>query len=122
MYCNKCGTKMDDYDRFCPACGAPNARMAQQTQAASGAQPAADARPTTAQPTTAQTAPTFDWSGSSQPAGSGPVAAHPKGCLAQAFDDITKVPGALQRVLKIAFVPGIIAVASVVLFIIPMIG
>lgn len=126
MYCNKCGTKMEDHDRFCPACGAPNARMAQQAKAASepasGTQATADAQPTTAQPTTAQTAPTFDWSGSSQPAGSGPVAAHPKGCLAQAFDDITKVPGALQRVLKIAFVPGIIAVASVVLFIIPMIG
>lgn len=29
MFCNKCGAQMGDADRFCPACGAPNPKMAQ---------------------------------------------------------------------------------------------
>ena len=46
----------------------------------------------------------------------------PKGCMAQAFNDMFKVPGALVRVCQIAFLPALICVASVLVLFIPVIG
>ena len=148
MFCNRCGNQMDDAARFCPACGAPNAKLAQQEAAAvsdsqsqqpdpatAQAQPqqpgsaAADGRtqqvpaPDTA--ATAQVPPAFDWNATSASTSTPPQTPggfYPKGCLAQAFDDITKVPGAMKRVMQIAFLPAIIALVSLLVLIIPVIG
>ena len=46
----------------------------------------------------------------------------PKGCMAQAFNDMLKVPGALVRVCQIAFLPVLICVVSVLVLFIPVIG
>ena len=46
----------------------------------------------------------------------------PKGCTAQAFEDMTKTPGVLQRVCQIAFLPALICVVSVLVLFIPVIG
>ena len=46
----------------------------------------------------------------------------PKGCMAQAFNDMLKVPGALVRVCQIAFLPALICVVSVLVLFIPVIG
>ena len=46
----------------------------------------------------------------------------PKGCTAQAFEDMTKTPGVLQRVCQIAFLPAFICVVSVLVLFIPVIG
>lgn len=51
-----------------------------------------------------------------------PVANAPKGCVAQAFQDMTKTPGVLQRVCQIAFLPALICVVSVLVLFIPVIG
>lgn len=92
MFCSQCGAPMGDNDKFCGVCGAPNAGAA-----ASAPQ---------GQPQPQQFVP--------QP----PVANAPKGCTAQAFQDMTKTPGVLQRVCQIAFLPALICVVSVlVLFI-----
>lgn len=45
-----------------------------------------------------------------------------KGCVAQAFEDMTKTPGVLQRVCQIAFLPALICVVSVLVLFIPVIG
>lgn len=119
MFCSKCGAQMQESDKFCPACGAPNAKMARLGQEPSQASVAAGqtaAGATQQAPTNGQAA-----------YGAGfPQAGAPgfptKGCLSQAFDDITKVPGAFQRVLQIAFLPGVIAVVSVIALIVPVIG
>lgn len=46
----------------------------------------------------------------------------PKGCTAQAFEDMTKTPGVPQRVCQIAFLPALICVVSVLVLFIPVIG
>lgn len=147
MFCNRCGNQMDDAARFCPACGAPNAKLAQQEAAAgdsqaqqpdsatSQAQPrqpgsaATDGRtqqaPASDTAATAQVPPAFDWNAAPASTPSPvqtPGGFYPKGCLAQAFDDITKVPGAMKRVMQIAFLPAIIALVSLLVLIIPVIG
>ena len=96
MFCSQCGAPMGDNDKFCGVCGAPNAGAA--TSAPQG------------QPQPQQFVP--------QP----PVANAPKGCTAQAFEDMTKTPGVLQRVCQIAFLPALICVASVLVLFIPVIG
>ena len=83
MFCSQCGAPMGDNDKFCGACGAPNAGAA--TSAPQG------------QPQ--QFVPQ-------------PVVNVPKGCVAQAFEDMTKMPGVLQRVCQIAFLPALICVVS----------
>lgn len=93
MFCSQCGAPMGDNDKFCGACGAPNA--------------AASAAPQ-GQPQQVMTQP--------------PVVNVPKGCVAQAFEDMTKTPGVLQRVCQIAFLPAVICVVSVLVLFIPVIG
>ena len=95
MFCSQCGAPMGDNDKFCGACGAPNA--------AAGAFPQGQPQPQQAMP---------------QP----PVVNVPKGCVAQAFEDMTKTPGVLQRVCQIAFLPAVICVVSVLVLFIPVIG
>lgn len=84
---------MGDNDKFCGACGAPNA--------AAGAAPQGQPQQVMTQP---------------------PVVNVPKGCVAQAFEDMTKTPGVLQRVCQIAFLPALICVVSVLVLFIPVIG
>lgn len=84
---------MGDNDKFCGACGAPNA--------AAGAAPQGQPQQVMTQP---------------------PVVNVPKGCVAQAFEDMTKMPGVLQRVCQIAFLPALICVVSVLVLFIPVIG
>ena len=95
MFCSQCGAPMGDNDKFCGACGAPNT--------AAGAAPQGQPQPqqVMAQP---------------------PVANAPKGCVAQAFEDMTKMPGVLARVCQIAFLPALICVVSVLVLFIPVIG
>lgn len=96
MFCSQCGAPMGDNDKFCGVCGAPNAGAAGPTPQG--------------QPQPQQFVP--------QP----PVANAPKGCVAQAFQDMTKTPGVLQRVCQIAFLPALICVVSVLVLFIPVIG
>ena len=93
MFCSQCGAPMGDNDKFCGACGAPNAGAA-----ASAPQ------------------------GQPQQFVPQPVVNVPKGCVAQAFEDMTKMPGVLQRVCQIAFLPALICVVSVLVLFIPVIG
>lgn len=95
MFCSQCGAPMGDNDKFCGVCGAPNAGAA-----ASAPQ---------GQPQPQQFVPQ-------------PAMNVPKGCTAQAFEDITKTPGVLQRVCQIAFLPALICVVSVLVLFIPVIG
>ena len=95
MFCSHCGAPMGDSDKFCSACGAPNAGAA--SSAPQG------------QPQPQQLVPQ-------------PVMNVPKGCTAQAFEDMTKTPGVLQRVCQIAFLPALICVVSVLVLFIPVIG
>ena len=99
---------MKDDARFCPQCGAPNKRAqatgaAQQPPVGAPFQPGAQQVPPVPQ----------------QPM---PGALYPKGCLAQAFEDMTKIPGVLKRVCQIAFIPSLIALVSIFVLIIPFIG
>ncbi len=96
MFCSQCGAPMGDNDKFCGVCGAPNA-------GAAGPAPQGQPQPQQFVP---------------QP----PVANVPKGCVAQAFQDMTKTPGVLQRVCQIAFLPALICVVSVLVLFIPVIG
>lgn len=93
MFCSQCGAPMGDNDKFCGVCGAPNAGAA-----ASAPQ------------------------GQPQQFVPQPVANASKGCTAQAFEDMTKTPGVLQRVCQIAFLPALICVVSVLVLFIPVIG
>ena len=85
---------MGDDDEFCGSCGAPN--MAHATSAQPQSQGGATPQPAT------------------------PSA--PKGCLAQAFQDLTKTPGALMRVCQIGFLPALICAVSVLVLLVPVIG
>lgn len=93
MFCSQCGAPMGDNDKFCGVCGAPNAGAA-----ASAPQ------------------------GQPQQFAPQPVMNVSKGCTAQAFEDMTKTPGVLQRVCQIAFLPALICVVSVLVLFIPVIG
>ena len=84
---------MGDNDKFCSACGAPNAGAVSSVP-----------------------------QGQPQPLVPQPVMNVPKGCTAQAFEDMTKTPGVLQRVCQIAFLPALICVVSVLVLFIPVIG
>ena len=95
MFCSHCGAPMGDNDKFCSACGAPNAGAASSVSQG--------------QPQPQQLVPQ-------------PVMNVPKGCTAQAFEDMTKTPGVLQRVCQIAFLPALICVVSVLVLFIPVIG
>lgn len=95
MFCSHCGAPMGDNDKFCSACGAPNAGAASSVPQG--------------QPQPQQLVPQ-------------PVMNAPKGCTAQAFEDMTKTPGVLQRVCQIAFLPALICVVSVLVLFIPVIG
>lgn len=108
MFCSQCGAPMGDNDKFCGVCGAPNTEVkaagpAPQAQPQPQGQPFAQPQP---QPFVAP-----------QPAMNAP-----KGCMAQAFNDMLKVPGALVRVCQIAFLPALICVVSVLVLFIPVIG
>ena len=92
MFCSQCGAPMGDNDKFCGACGAPNT--------AAGAAPQGQPQQFVPQPDINM----------------------PKGCVAQAFEDMTKTPGVLQRVCQIAFLPALICVVSVLVLFIPVIG
>ena len=93
MFCSHCGAPMGDNDKFCSACGAPNAGAASSVP-----------------------------QGQPQQLVPQPVMNVPKGCTAQAFEDMTKTPGVLQRVCQIAFLPALICVVSVLVLFIPVIG
>lgn len=95
MFCSHCGAPMGDNDKFCSVCGAPNAGAASSV-------PQGQPQP--------------------QQLVSQPVMNVPKGCTAQAFEDMTKTPGVLQRVCQIAFLPALICVVSVLVLFIPVIG
>ncbi len=95
MFCSHCGAPMGDNDKFCSACGAPNVGAASSV-------PQGQPQP--------------------QQLVSQPVMNVPKGCTAQAFEDMTKTPGVLQRVCQIAFLPALICVVSVLVLFIPVIG
>lgn len=95
MFCSQCGAPMGDNDKFCGVCGAPNAGAA---ASAPQGQP---------QPQQFVLQPAMNV---------------PKGCTAQAFEDMTKTPGVLQRVCQIAFLPALICVVSVLVLFIPVIG
>ena len=94
MFCSQCGAPMGDNDKFCGTCGAPNA-------GAAASAPQGQPQQFVPQP---------------------PVANASKGCVAQAFEDMTKTPGVLQRVCQIAFLPALICVVSVLVLFIPVIG
>ena len=95
MFCSQCGAPMGDNDKFCGACGAPNAGAATSA-------PQGQSQPQQFVPQ--------------------PNVNVPKGCVAQAFEDMTKTPGVLQRVCQIAFLPALICVVSVLVLFIPVIG
>ena len=97
MFCSQCGAPMGDNDKFCGVCGAPNTEA---PHAAAGSAPQGQPQQFVPQP---------------------PMNA-PKGCVAQAFKDMTKTPGVLQRVCQIAFLPALICVVSVLVLFIPVIG
>ncbi len=104
---------------------------APEAQPESGATPQAQAQPELNAQPEAQTQPDFAKASAAaaeeqaanapqQPAPAAPM--YPKGCLAQAFDDITKVKGVLPRIFQIAFLPALIAVVSIFAAVIPVIG
>lgn len=106
MFCSQCGAPMGDNDKFCGVCGAPNTEVkaagpAPQAQPQPQGQPFAQPQPFVAPQ---------------------PAMNVPKGCMAQAFNDMLKVPGALVRVCQIAFLPALICVVSVLVLFIPVIG
>lgn len=108
MFCSQCGAPMGVNDKFCGVCGAPNTEVkaagpAPQAQPQPQGQPFAQPQP---QPFVAPQ----------------PAMNVPKGCMAQAFNDMLKVPGALVRVCQIAFLPALICVVSVLVLFIPVIG
>ena len=92
MFCSQCGVPMGDNDRFCASCGAPNA-------ASMGGAPTGVAAVGPRQPAPQQ-----------------------KGCLAQAFSDMTKERGVFKRVCQIGFLPALIGIVSVVVLFVPVVG
>ena len=96
MYCSHCGQELADTDRFCSQCGA-------QTTASSTGHP--DVAPQD-----------FNY------AKNGPERPKQRGCVAQAFHDMTKIPGVFKRVCQIGFLPALIAIVGVVAIFIPVIG
>lgn len=85
MFCSQCGAPMGDNDKFCGVCGAPNTEV---PHASAGSVPQGQPQPQPQpQPFVAPQ----------------PAMNVPKGCMAQAFNDMLKVPGALVRVCQIAF-------------------
>lgn len=98
MFCSQCGAPMGDNDKFCGACGAPNTAVK-----AAGPTPQGQPQP---QPFVAPQ----------------PAMNVPKGCMAQAFNDMIKVPGALIRVCQIACLPALICIVSGLVLFIPVIG
>ena len=51
-----------------------------------------------------------------------PEESRERGCLSQAFNDMTKMKGVLKRVCQISFVPALLGIVSVVMLFIPVIG
>ena len=51
-----------------------------------------------------------------------PQLEHRKGCLAQAFSDMTKERGVFKRVCQIGFLPALIGIVSVVVLFVPVVG
>lgn len=122
MFCNKCGAQMGDADRFCPACGAPNPKMA-QAQPGPAVPPAqATSVPGPQQAPGPQQVPGAAWNPGPAPQPSVIPGYYPKGCLSQAFEDITKVPGVMKRIVQIALLPAAIAFVSLLALVIPVIG
>ena len=114
MFCSQCGAPMGDNDKFCGVCGAPNTE-APHAAAGSAPQGQPQSQPQPQGQPFAQPQP--------QPfVAPQPVMNVPKGCMAQAFNDMLKVPGALVRVCQIAFLPALICVVSVLVLFIPVIG
>lgn len=114
MFCSQCGAPMGDNDKFCGVCGAPNTEA---PHAAAGSAPQGQPQP--------QPQPQGQPFAQPQPqpfVAPQPVMNVPKGCMAQAFNDMLKVPGALVRVCQIAFLPALICVVSVLVLFIPVIG
>ena len=112
MFCSQCGAPMGDNDKFCGVCGAPNTEA---PHAAAGSAPQGQPQPQPQGQPFVQPQP--------QPfVAPQPAMNVPKGCMAQAFNDMLKVPGALVRVCQIAFLPALICVVSVLVLFIPVIG
>lgn len=106
MFCSQCGAPMGDNDKFCGACGAPNTEF---PHAAAGSVPQGQGQPFVQPQPQPFVAPQ-------------PAMNVPKGCMAQAFNDMIKVPGTLVRVCQIAFLPALICVVSVLVLFVPIIG
>ncbi len=143
MFCDQCGAPLEDDARFCSSCGAsagtgaaqPAAVQPEETQPETQptqmtGEPQPEAQPQAApqpEPNAAQAAgATGDrpQAAPAQPqAAPAPVApVYAKGCLEQAFADITSVKGVFARICQIAFLPALIAVVSVFAVIIPVVG
>lgn len=116
MYCPSCGANVAEGTGFCPVCGT------QMDQVPAGVQGAAapshgvsvlDAAPQGwSQP---QPQPQFPQSQASQnmpPVPAAPFAS--KGCFSQALDDVLHTPGSFSRIVKMAILPGILALIPVV--------
>lgn len=122
MFCSQCGAPMGDNDKFCGVCGAPNTEA---PHAAAGSAPQGQPQPQPQGQPQPQPQPQGQPFAQPQPqpfVAPQPVMNVPKGCMAQAFNDMLKVPGALVRVCQIAFLPALICVASVLVLFIPVIG
>lgn len=100
MFCSQCGAPMGDDDKFCARCGAPNS-AAGYSASGVGTMPV---NPPMTSPAQLNQRP------------------KERGCLAQAFHDMTKLPGVFKRVCQISFLPALIGIVSVVLLFIPVIG
>lgn len=146
MFCRNCGTQLEDGARFCPECGTQVADVAAAEPVQPVEQPAEPAAPEpAAEPAQPEAAPQQPEQPAAQPepqpqpaAQQQPAAAYAaqqpqyapqpagpqyaKGCLAQAFSDMTKVKGVFARVCQIAFLPALIGVVSVIVAFIPVIG
>ena len=116
MFCSQCGAPMGDNDKFCGVCGAPNTEA---PHAAAGSAPQGQPQP---QPQPQPQGQPFVQPQPQPFVAPQPAMNVPKGCMAQAFNDMLKVPGALVRVCQIAFLPALICVVSVLVLFIPVIG
>lgn len=131
MFCYQCGAPLEDGSRFCPSCGAPAEPEAARPEV-QPTQPTGEPRPEAQPQATPQPEPNAaqasDVAAAQPPTGFAqvpPVSAAPvyaKGCLGQAFADITSVKGVFARICQIAFLPALIAVVSVFAVIVPVVG